>query len=283
MVQGMRGASVLWCMIRSIILVWTPKSYFTHLPLAILFINNLTKHYKFNNMQFKSINMLSDFMQVLNSTRKHLTKNECFPMLILFTTIYLLLEQKLNYVNYSDHEMNMSNFCTSYWAWFSHVCKIWRFDLSWIFVSKYSKFWFLGILYKVIMYKMDFGQAYWINLLQRIIRKLIWYFSEFCTIYYEFLKFKRNSGVFNSEMNFLEINNCMNSVGLLFGPRLSTAGLAQWLEWLDGPSRSVHGVPVQCAVTALGTGAVARLPPARWRPDRDSVFMVSSTETWVTC
>jgi hypothetical protein len=108
-------------------------------------------------------------------------------------------------------------------------------------------------------------------------------FSEFCTIYYEFLKFKRNSGVFNSEMNFLEINNRMNSVGLLFGPRLGTAGLAQWLEWLDGPSRSVHGVPVQCAVTALGTGAVARLPPARWRPDRDSVFMVSSTETWVTC
>jgi hypothetical protein len=65
-------------------------------------------------MQFKSLNMLSDFMQVLNSTRKHLTKNECFPMLILFTTIYLLPEQKLNYINYSDHEINMSNFCTSY-------------------------------------------------------------------------------------------------------------------------------------------------------------------------
>jgi hypothetical protein len=49
-------------------------------------------------------------MQILNSTRKHLTKNEYFPMLILFTIIYLLPEQKLNYINYSEHEINMSNF-----------------------------------------------------------------------------------------------------------------------------------------------------------------------------
>jgi hypothetical protein len=34
--------------------------------------------------------MLSDFMQVLNSVRKHSTKNEYFPMPILFTTIYLM-------------------------------------------------------------------------------------------------------------------------------------------------------------------------------------------------
>jgi hypothetical protein len=34
--------------------------------------------------------MLSDFMQVLNILRKHPTKNEYFPMHILFTIIYLL-------------------------------------------------------------------------------------------------------------------------------------------------------------------------------------------------
>jgi hypothetical protein len=40
--------------------------------------------------------MFSNFMQGLNSTRKHYTKNEYFPMHILFSTIYLLQEQKLN-------------------------------------------------------------------------------------------------------------------------------------------------------------------------------------------
>jgi hypothetical protein len=49
-------------------------------------------------------------MQILNSTRKHLTKNEYFSMLILFTIMYLLPEQKLNYINYFEHEINMSNF-----------------------------------------------------------------------------------------------------------------------------------------------------------------------------
>jgi hypothetical protein len=42
------------------------------------------------------LNMLSDFMQVLNSTRKHPTKNDYFTNHIIFTTIYLLQEQKLN-------------------------------------------------------------------------------------------------------------------------------------------------------------------------------------------
>jgi hypothetical protein len=54
--------------------------------------------------------MLYEFMQVLNNIRKHSTKNEYFPMPILFTTIYLMQEQKLNYINYSKHEINMSNF-----------------------------------------------------------------------------------------------------------------------------------------------------------------------------
>jgi hypothetical protein len=39
----------------------------------------------------------SDFMQGLYSTRQHQTENECFPMHILFSTIYLLQEQHLNH------------------------------------------------------------------------------------------------------------------------------------------------------------------------------------------
>jgi hypothetical protein len=41
--------------------------------------------------------ILSYFMRGLNSTRKYYTKNEYFPMHILFSTIYSLQEQKLNH------------------------------------------------------------------------------------------------------------------------------------------------------------------------------------------
>jgi hypothetical protein len=54
--------------------------------------------------------MLSDFMHILNSIRKHYNKNEYFSMPHLFTTIYLLQEQKLNPKNYSMQEINMSYF-----------------------------------------------------------------------------------------------------------------------------------------------------------------------------
>jgi hypothetical protein len=54
--------------------------------------------------------MLSDFMQVLNSIRKHYTNNKYFYRHILFTKIYLLHEQKLNHRNYSTLELIMSNF-----------------------------------------------------------------------------------------------------------------------------------------------------------------------------
>jgi hypothetical protein len=49
-----------------------------------------------------TLNMLFDFMQVLNSNRKHPTRNEYFPMHILFTTFYLMHEQKLNPKNYYE-------------------------------------------------------------------------------------------------------------------------------------------------------------------------------------
>jgi hypothetical protein len=48
-------------------------------------------------MQFINLNILYDFMQVLHIKREQPTKNEYFPMPILFTTIYLMPEQKLNY------------------------------------------------------------------------------------------------------------------------------------------------------------------------------------------
>jgi hypothetical protein len=42
-----------------------------------------------------NLNMLSDFMQVLNIMSKHTTKNGYFPKHLLFTKIYLLQKQKL--------------------------------------------------------------------------------------------------------------------------------------------------------------------------------------------
>jgi hypothetical protein len=61
-------------------------------------------------MQFIDLIMLFDFMQVLNIKRKHPIKNEYFPIHILFSTIYLLQELKLNHNNYSKQKINMSNF-----------------------------------------------------------------------------------------------------------------------------------------------------------------------------
>jgi hypothetical protein len=61
-------------------------------------------------MHFMNLNMLSNFMKVLNINRKHTTKNEYFTMHILFTTIYLLQKQKLTHRNYSKQKLIMSNF-----------------------------------------------------------------------------------------------------------------------------------------------------------------------------
>jgi hypothetical protein len=54
--------------------------------------------------------MLSNFTQLLNSIREHYTKNDYFPKHILFSTISLLREQKLNPRNYSKQKIIMSNF-----------------------------------------------------------------------------------------------------------------------------------------------------------------------------
>ncbi len=61
-------------------------------------------------MQSRILIFLSGFMQVLDSIRKHYTKNEYFPKYILFPTISLLQEQKLNPRNCSKQEIIKSNF-----------------------------------------------------------------------------------------------------------------------------------------------------------------------------
>jgi effector-binding domain-containing protein len=61
-------------------------------------------------MRFMDLILLSSFMQVLNSIRKHSTKDEYFPKHILFTTIYSLQEQKLNPNKYCEQQIKMSNF-----------------------------------------------------------------------------------------------------------------------------------------------------------------------------
>jgi hypothetical protein len=56
-----------------------------------LFIYKLTKLCKFNNMQFMSLNMLYDFIQVIYSIQKHYSKVDYFPKHILFITTYIRL------------------------------------------------------------------------------------------------------------------------------------------------------------------------------------------------
>jgi hypothetical protein len=60
-----------------------------------------------------SLNKFSDFMKVISSIGKHPTKNEYFSRPILFTTIYLLQEQKLNPRNYFELGIKYEQFCTS--------------------------------------------------------------------------------------------------------------------------------------------------------------------------
>jgi hypothetical protein len=80
-------------------------------------------------MHYVSLNHFSNFILVLNSMSNHPTKNECFCMHILFTTINLLYKQKLNHENYSAHELDMGNFVqvTEYdmhmYTKFHDVCK----------------------------------------------------------------------------------------------------------------------------------------------------------------
>jgi hypothetical protein len=61
-------------------------------------------------VRFMNLNMLHDFMQVLNIKRKHYTKDDYFSTHTLFSTIYLLQGQRLNPGNYSKQKINRSYF-----------------------------------------------------------------------------------------------------------------------------------------------------------------------------
>jgi hypothetical protein len=54
--------------------------------------------------------MLCDFIQVLNSSRDVYTKNHYFSESKLFSTISLLLKQRLNPRNYSKYKIIMELF-----------------------------------------------------------------------------------------------------------------------------------------------------------------------------
>jgi hypothetical protein len=53
-------------------------------------------------MHFVNLNMLYDFMQLLNINRKHPTMNEYFCMHILVTIISLSQEKKLTHNKYYE-------------------------------------------------------------------------------------------------------------------------------------------------------------------------------------
>jgi hypothetical protein len=54
--------------------------------------------------------MLSDFIQVLDSSREFYTENHYFSKPELFPTISLLQQQRLNTTNYSKQELIMKIF-----------------------------------------------------------------------------------------------------------------------------------------------------------------------------
>jgi hypothetical protein len=60
------------------------------------------------------------------------------------------------------------------------------YEQAWSFVNKYNKLWFIGIFYEAIMHKIEFDQAYCKDLLNRILMKVISYFSKFYFTSYVF-------------------------------------------------------------------------------------------------
>jgi hypothetical protein len=53
------------------------------------------------------------------------------------------------------------------------------YEHAWSFVNKHIKLRFIGIFYEAIMQKMEFGQAYCKDLINRILIKFILYFPSF--------------------------------------------------------------------------------------------------------
>jgi hypothetical protein len=64
--------------------------------------------------------------------------------------------------------------------------KIQRIIMHDFFVSNYFDVWIMKILYKAIMHKKEFGQAYCNHLLKMILKKFNSYFSKFYFTSYVF-------------------------------------------------------------------------------------------------
>jgi hypothetical protein len=94
-----------------------------------------------------------------------------------------------------------------------------------VFVIKYLKIWCIGILYKTIMHKMEFGQTYYKYLLKRIWNKFISYFLSFIpfSMYFRILNEFWNS---YSKKENQKIKKIVNSIGRSKAPGHGLAGLA---------------------------------------------------------
>jgi hypothetical protein len=64
-------------------------------------------------MRFMTLFMLYDFIQVLNIKMKHSTKNEHFFQAYSIFYNLFTVETEIESYKYSEHELNMGNFCTS--------------------------------------------------------------------------------------------------------------------------------------------------------------------------
>jgi hypothetical protein len=80
------------------------------------------------------------------------------------------------------------------------------------------------MLYEAIKHKREFGQAYYQDLLARILQKFILYFSKFCCIFYVFSKFTPISRILRENG---KRKSSQHSAGPAFGPRPATVGSAK--------------------------------------------------------
>jgi hypothetical protein len=89
------------------------------------------------------------------------------------------------------------------------------------------------------MHKIEFGQAYCKDLLKSILWKFTLYFSEFYSIYYEFLKFILILGILKWKNDFWKILNEWTLYGLNLARAFATAARARVGFGWNVPGHSV--------------------------------------------
>jgi hypothetical protein len=125
----------------------------------------------------------------------------------------------INFVQPTEHDVHM-------------YAKIGDLTFLWIFVINYSNIWIIGIFYEAIMHKLECGQTYCKYLLKRIPRKFTLYILDMCMNFYWFSKFGNNFCYLTIQKKDL---NPSHSVGIPYGPKADTNGLAQKPKWPGGP------------------------------------------------